>query len=369
VIYRDELLQGIVVPVENVSIPSGATTSFRTLVPRNRENSGKFAVKASVNSQMTSTIRSISANTTQNGPKLSEIILKVLQREPELSTTFVPVCELAGANFRGRPPEDNELWNAKSRNLSVVLRENVNLHVGPEELAIVGSSLYSESPLTKKPILIELIESYSDLIGEKSLPRAALWFVSEYAAISLPGFLTLMVKYGIGLEGHLQNSVPIFKQGRPVRMLFRDWGGLRIYTQRLEQQKLMAHLVPDSVTTADNVEEMRNKVFYTVFQNHLSEIVFQTCKHLAVRERELWEEIYQISEGVFERLMSDPEQVENAISDRTALYKAEMDHKALTKMRLEERKGDCYVALPNPLHQFSELWIAEEERSHDTLEL
>lgn len=369
VVYRNELSQKVIVPIETFSIPSSATTSFRTLIPQSRKAPAKFAVKTSVNSQMTSSIRSISINTTQNGPRLSEVIHKVLQREPELFATFVPVCEVAGASFRGYPAENSDLWNAKSRNLSALLREDVNAFVEGGELAIVGSSLYSESPLAKKPILIELIETYSDLISETSLPRAASRFVSEYAAISLPGFLTMMVKYGIGLEGHLQNSVPVFKQGRPVRMLFRDWGGVRIYTQRLEQQGLVARLDPGSITIAGNVEEMRNKVFYTVFQNHLSEIVFQACKHLAIREQELWKEIYHISEGVFERLMSDPEQAKNVAADRKALYGPEMSHKALTKMRLDEREGDCYVAVPNPLHRFSRLRVTEKERSHDTLEL
>lgn len=355
-IYADELAQGIVVPVEDVSIRSHATTSFRTVVPCDGEGSRKLVVKTSVESQMTSTTRSISGNTAQNGPEFSRLILTVMRREPELAETFVPVCETAGVSFKVDQAErDAGVRTLKSRNLSVVLRENVESFVGPGELAIVGSSLYAASPLTGKPVLVELIERYARAVGEASLREAAFRFVSEYAIIALPGFLTMMVKYGIGLEGHLQNVVPVFRQGRPVRMLFRDWGGTRVYIERLGRQGLTPNLRPGSVTVARNPEEMRNKVFYTVFQNHVAEILLQTCKHVEVSEQELWRKIYEVSDAVFERLASDPEHAEDARRDREALFEAEVGHKALTSMRLSKEGGDRYVPVPNPLYPFGRL--------------
>ncbi|MBA2711938.1 MAG: IucA/IucC family protein [Rubrobacteraceae bacterium] len=355
-VYADELARGIIVPVVGVSIRSHATTSFRTVVPRDEGGSRKLVVKTSVESQMTSTTRSISGKTAQNGPEFSRLILAVMRKEPELAETFVPVCETAGVSFKVDQAErDAEVRTLKSRNLSVVLRENVESFVRPGELAIVGSSLYAASPLTGKPVLVELIERYAREVGETSLHEAASRFVSEYAAIALPGYLTMMVKYGIGLEGHLQNVVPVFRQGRPVRMLFRDWGGTRVYVERLGRQGLTPNLRPGSVTVARNVEEMRNKVFYTVFQNHIAEVLLQVCKHLEVSEQGLWRKIYEVSDAVFERLASDPDHAEDARQDREALFEAEVGHKALTRMRLSKEGGDRYVSVPNPLHPFGRL--------------
>ncbi|GAX90009.1 hypothetical protein EFBL_1635 [Effusibacillus lacus] len=353
-IYKDEIERGIVVPVAGFSVPGWATSSFRTVVPRTDEGRVRLAIKVAVDSQMTSTVRSISANTTNNAPVFTRLIRTVMQREPQLAGTFVPVCEVAGFNFKVDAKEqDHEARTAKSRNLSTVLRENVESFVKPDELAIVGSALYAESPVTGKLILVELVEMYAKTSGEQSLRWAAFQFVSDYAAMALPGFLTLMVKYGIGLEGHLQNSVPVFRDGRPVRMLFRDWGGARICGKRLEEQGLHVNFYPGSVTVTDSVKEMRNKVFYTVFQNHIGEIILQICKCFGVPERELWQEIRRISDEVFDRLEADPEHAEKAIADKEALYQAEVDHKALTKMRLAtEEKGYCYSTVPNPLHEF-----------------
>ncbi|MDQ3862692.1 MAG: IucA/IucC family protein [Actinomycetota bacterium] len=351
-VYADELAQGIVVAVRGVAISSRATTSFRTVIPGAGERSRRLAVKTAVESQMTSTTRSISSNTAQNGSEFSRLILEVMRREPELAETFVPVCETAGVSFKVDPAErDAELRTLKSRNLSVVLRENVEPFVRPGELAIVGSSLYSASPLTGKPVLAELVERYAEATGEASMRKAALGFVSEYADVALPGYLIMMVKYGIGLEGHLQNVVPVFEHGCPVRMLFRDWGGIRVNVERLERQGLSAKIRPGSVTVAKGVEEMRNKVFYTVFQNHLAEILLQVCKHFEVSERDLWHKIYEASNTVMERLASDREHAEDAFRDREALFRAEMRHKALTRMRLSRDAGDLYVSVPNPLHR------------------
>ncbi len=352
-IYEEEVDRGIVAPVENASIPCFATSSFRTVVPRAGGGRGRFAIKTSVDSLMTSTVRSISANTTNNAPEFSKLILEVMRREPELAETFVPVCEVAGTNFDADAAEgDPETRTAKSRNLSAVLREDVDSFVGRHELAIVGTALYAESPVTGKPILAELVEAYARSTGARSPREAAFRFVSEYAAVVLPGFLTLMVKYGIGLEGHLQNSVPVFEDGRPVRLLFRDWGGARIFRERLERRGLSVDLRPGSLTLTDDPKEMRRKVFYAVFQSHVGEIVLRACKGFGVRERELWREVSRLTNETFDRLGSSPEHERDAAQDREAFYEANADHKALTRMRLAPEGGDRYTSVPNPLHEF-----------------
>jgi siderophore synthetase component len=349
-VYRAEISQKVVVPVESASVPGRATSSFRTVVPR--VGCAKLAMKTSVDSQMTSTIRSISPNTTNNAPEFTRLIRAILLREPQLARTFVPVCEVAGANFRADPNEpDLGTKTAKSRNLSAVLREDVGQYAGRDELAIVGCALYAESPITGRPVLAELVEAFARSGGVNSSSDAAFRFVSEYASVALPGFLTLMVKYGVGLEGHLQNSVPVFKAGRPARLLFRDWGGARIHSERLKRRGLRVRLYPGSAVLTDRLEEMRNKVFCAVFQNQLGEIILQSCKHFGVPERDLWREVRRICDGIFDEIGSRPEYAADAAADRKALYGAEVDHKALTTMRIDPEGVYRYARVSNPLHE------------------
>ena len=360
-VYRAEISQKVVVPVEGTSVPGHATSSFRTVVPR--VGHGRFAMKTSIDSQMTSTIRSISPNTANNAPEFTRLIRTVLRREPQLTRTFVPVCEVAGVNFKADPNEpDPGTRTAKSRNLSAVLREDVGRHAGRDELAIVGCALYAQSPVTGRPVLTELVEAFARSGSISSSSEAAFRFVSEYASVTLPGFLTLMVKYGVGLEGHLQNSVPVFKSGRPVRLLFRDWGGARIHSERLRRRGLRVGFYPGSVVLTDRLEEMRNKVFCAVFQNQLGEIILQSCKHFGVPERNLWGEVRRICDRIFDEIGSHPEYAADASADREALYRVEVDHKALTTMRLDPKGGYRYARVSNPLHG-SSLQAGTVERS------
>jgi D-ornithine---citrate ligase len=360
-VYRAEISQKVVVAVEGASVPGCATSSFRTVVPR--VGRGSLAMKTSVDSQMTSTIRSISPNTANNAPEFTRLIRAVLRREPQLARTFVPVCEVAGANFKADPNEpDPGTRTAKSRNLSAVLREAVSRHAGRDELAIVGCALYAGSPITGRPVLAELVQAFAKSGGVSTSGEAAFRFVSEYASVVLPGFLTMMVKYGVGLEGHLQNSVPVFKAGRPVRLLFRDWGGARIYGERLRRRELRVSFYPGSAVLTDRLEEMRNKVFCAVFQNQLGEIILQSCKHFDVPERDLWREVRRICDKIFDEIGSQPDHAADAAADREALYGAEVDHKALTTMRLNPKGGYRFARVSNPLHGSS----SRAGTSHET---
>ncbi|MGG0178443.1 IucA/IucC family protein [Gottfriedia acidiceleris] len=347
VIYKQELNDQTIIPIRSFHVPCGSTSSFRTVVPHRNQECMNYAIKVAVNSQMTSTVRTISANTTNNSTIVTRLIKSIMEKEQVLRKQFVPVYEVAGYNFK---KEDDK---QKNRNLSAVLRENIESFTINDEVAIVGSSLFSASPISEKVIVLELIEQYAKSINESSVRKAAYQFVSEYANIALPGFLTLLVKYGIALEGHLQNSVMVFKNGQPVRMLFRDWGGLRIYKERLKKNNLHVELYPGSITATDDLKEVHNKLFYTVFQNHLGELILQVCKEFGLNERELWQEIHQICDQVFDKLKADPTLTENVACDREALYQMKVEHKALTKMRLDPtKKGYSYAIVPNPLHEF-----------------
>lgn len=346
-IYHQEIEEKIVIPLNGIKVSCGSTSSFRTVVPLKNGERPKHAIKVAVNSQMTSTVRSISANTTNNAPVFTRLIRSVMEREEKLRQTFVPICETAGFNFKTEDPND-----LRSRNLSAVFRENIESFIGRNEIAIVGSSLFAESPITEKAILMELIERFAEERKETSLRRAAFQFVSEYASIALPGFLMLLVKYGIGLEGHLQNSVMVFKEGHPVRMLFRDWGGARIFQDRLERQQLHVQFYPNSVTVTENIKEVHNKVMYTVLQNQFGELILQVSENYGLREEELWVEIHRICEQVFGELEAMPPYHEDVKIDRKAFFQEKVDHKALTKMRLKPNGKDySYTVVPNPLYE------------------
>ncbi|MGP4062421.1 IucA/IucC family protein [Halobacillus sp. H74] len=336
-IYEQEIEAGTVVLLQDVKLPAEATSSFRTVAPKQE---GAPDLKLAVNSQMTSTVRSISMQTAMNSTVVTDLLKDIMDKEPRLQL-FLPLNELGGAAFQS---EDD----MKSRNLTVLLRENIDEYLEDDEIAIAGMALYATSPFSETTVLKELVDTFAH---ENNLKRdvAAHDFFQEYIEKVLPGYLTLMVKYGVALEGHLQNSIPVFKNGRISRFFFRDWGGARIYTERLRNQGFSPGFAPDSVSVTNQDADMHNKLYYTVFQNHLGEMIRQLVQYSGRDEAAFWTQVKTVCDGVLHELSLQQDIAEQVRLDRTFLYQSTVMHKSLTKMRLTDSKGYGYNAVPNPL--------------------
>lgn len=339
-LYQEEIAKKIIVLLPEWKIPAVAMSSVRTLYPRLANDPiVPFTVKVAVNSQMTSTVRSISPQTAMNSRKFTLMMQEVMRREPQLQEVFVPIYEIGGCYFKSTDP-------LKKRNLSVVFREGWLQE--KDEVAIVASALYHRSPFSGKSILADLVKWYAESRQICSERLAAEQFMVEYIRIALSGYLTLMVKYGIGLEGHMQNSVPVFRQGQPVKMMVRDWGGARIFHQRLQKQGFQVDFYPDSLTITSKIEKMYEKVFYTVYQSHLGELILQLCHQFDLSEERLWQQVGRMSEEIFHSIAQNPLYTEQAKQDRAFLFQKEMPMKALTLMRLFPDR-EQYIQVPNPL--------------------
>ncbi|SFF83571.1 Siderophore synthetase component [Halobacillus alkaliphilus] len=336
-IYKEEIHREDIILLEDAKLNAQATSSFRTVAPLESEVP---VMKLAVNSQMTSTVRSISTQTAMNSTVFSSLIEKIMEQEGHLDG-FVPLHELAGAAFRS---EDQ----LKSRNLTMLIRENIDVKLEKGEAAIAGMALYAESPVTETTVLKELAE---ELRVEESLTeaQAAADFFNDYIQTVIPAYVTLMVKYGVALEGHLQNSIPVFKNGRLTRFFFRDWGGSRIYKERIQKQNLNPSFAAGSVSVTSELSEMHNKLYYTVFQNHLGEMIRQLVQYSGQEEKYFWKQVKLTCEKTFESLGEDPKLREAVREDRAFLYQPAVMHKSLTKMRLTDSKGYGYNQVPNPL--------------------
>jgi len=346
--YPDELRTGVIVPLDELSLPATSTTSLRTVVAGPGRHGRRLVVKTALDVLLTSTSRNMSAATTYNGPRISRLLTRLLAAEPELRDRVVAVAELAGAAFRPGGVEA-EPSARRLRNLSVLLREDPNMHLRPGELAIIGCALYATSPVTGRSVLADLVEQFR-ATRAWAPDQAALVLLAEYTALFVPLILILLTKYGIGLEAHLQNTLVVFRDGRPVRLLLRDFGGLRLNPARLAAAGVAYQPYPDSITVTDDIAQVRLKVFYASLQANLAEIITRLVADFALEENACWLLVWQEAERAFARLAADPALVERVHADRAALYAPRLGQKAFTLMRLKPLAGDIYREVPNPLH-------------------
>jgi len=355
VLFAPLLATGDLLPIPGYTIPAHALLSFRTLAPVGKRGV-KHHVKTSVAIQTTGTMRTISPNSAHNGPLVAGILDEVQRNEQHFGGQFLIMPERVGVYVDPRDPaitaEQRALMN---KNLVSILRDNVEGVLAPEEIAMPGSALLSDSPLTGHPIVAELIEQFMAVEGLLDRQAGAIAWMTRYAEAALPGFLIIMSRYGIALEGHLQNSVPVFANGRLTRMVLRDFGGCRMLRERLQKQGLMRDFLPGSITVVDDLAAVQNKVFYPVYQNHIGELITAIVRWCGIEEKRLWQPVADVSRAVYRALRADASIAEQAAADEAVLFASEIDLKAMTTMRLlGSFTSYSFAKVSNPLAGFVE---------------
>ncbi len=351
-LYKEEIAQNKVILITDFRIPTQSLVSFRSLAPIQERGQKKHHIKTAINVQTTSAVRTVSPNSAENGPVLSKILSSIQEKENHFGGSFTVLQERAGVYFQpiSQGMSEDERWKLQA-NMASILRENPENHVkDPEEIPMPAAALLAKSPVSGKAIVTELIEQLADQYQLSRLEEAASLFIRRYAEISLPGFLTLMVRYGISLEGHMQNSISVFRKGEPVRILLRDFGGIRVFPKRLRKEGYDAKFFPGSSIMTEKVEQLRNIITYSVIQNHFAELITSIDRELGINEGVLWKQVIIVCEQIFAELKKNPDIAEQAALDELAIFQPMIDLKALTMMRLRGDVTDYpYVQVPNPL--------------------
>ncbi|HEX5496545.1 MAG TPA: IucA/IucC family protein [Mycobacteriales bacterium] len=343
--YAERIADGEVCPVPGARLPAQPTVALRTLLTEPAPDGRRFFVKTALDVQITSTRRTISVQTAANGPMFSALLERIAAAEPALSDRVVLLPELAGASYRD------------DRSLTALVRADLAGRLRPGEVAVPGCALYARSPLGsgRRTVLAELVDRYAAHRGEIRRDVAALRFLDDYASVLLGATVRLMVKYGIGLEAHLQNTVPTFVAGVPARVAFRDWGGMRVHLPRLARRGHRPAVRAGSLTVTRDIAVTRAKFAYTVLQNHLGEIVIGLAGSHRAGEAAGWERIGAVLGRVLAGLAAEAERdgdadlARDVAADTRVLRAPSLPHKALVTMRLHPDGGDRYVPVPNPL--------------------
>jgi siderophore synthetase component len=350
-LHAGPIERGEVIPIPGCILPAFALISVRSFAPVQRRGERKHHLKTAINVHMTSAVRTVSPNAAENGPVLSAVLAEISRREDKFGGQFAAVAEDVGIYYQptdsGLDPDTAAL---QCKHLAAMLRENPENFVRDGEIAMPAAALTALSPLGSGPIIAELIDAYAAQRGLIDRRQAAVGFIRRYAQVSVPALLTLMTRYGIALEAHMQNSVCVFRDGELTRMLVRDLGAVRVLPERLQRQNLTLTLMPGSAILADDLEDLRNKVYYSFFQNHLAELIVAIVRHLGVDEQALWKEVSLAARAAFDVLKIVDGLKDLAAGDAEALFRPRLALKALATMRLKDDVTDyTFAEVPNPL--------------------
>ncbi|UTW07272.1 IucA/IucC family protein [Pseudomonas benzenivorans] len=336
-LFAREIAEGQLVLTDIQAFQGHPTMSFRTVLPEASREAPM--VKLPVSLRLTSVQRTVSPRSARMGPRVSQLLLQILEREPELARLLSVVPERVGLHFNPQPADDE-----RARQLSVLYRDNPLSLLAPGEMAIPVGSLFATDG-EGRPLLrqwVALAEGSSD-------SQAMLAFFRHYLEVAVPGLLGMYLLYGVAFEAHQQNSFMLMgRDGRPQRLLLRDFGDIRIYRPSLQRQGLDLELHDPQMTLFDDAGFVRDKLLHTVFMCHLGELALLCARHWQVAEELLWNALAEQLERSFQALRSRVPG-ERWETEHRALLAQDWPAKSFMRMRLEDSHADMVGRLRNPL--------------------
>lgn len=350
--YNQEIQSQLIIPLK-VELSYYAGLSFRTLMPKYPSLSPH--IKLSTNVHITGEIRTLSEQTTHNGPLVTRILNDILTSDNDFRPYKIGIMEeLAGSHFYNA--QDTEtIQTDRSEQVGTLFRENIYTLIDPQTIPMIPSSLVATYKYNKEAPIISLMHLYRQNTKEdQSFNTAARAWITSYATHLLGIVIPLYVKYGIALEAHLQNSIATFNNDGSLNKIYiRDFEGLRIDEQQLnscgystEDFHEKSRILTDSQAT------VFNKVFYSTVQNHLGELILTIANYVNDNDFEnlVWQEISDIIKDILANLNNvDLTRVSHI---QSILFAPEIDYKCVTTMRLEDEAHHySYIKVDNPLHK------------------
>ncbi|MGQ4002829.1 rhizoferrin biosynthesis protein FslA [Francisellaceae bacterium CB300] len=331
--------------IDNCKYTTKPSMSFRTMLPMSsKEGNIEPHIKLPVAIHATSVMRTVSPESVKTGPRISKVLLDILDKEPQIAKSMNILADTVGIHTEKACRKDD------IRQLSAIFRENPEKYLGKNEVASPLASLFVKTP-NDQPLICDILDS----INYKSSIEILEYF-RTYAKITLTTCLDLYLLYGIALEAHQQNTLVVFEDDFPKKLLIRDLGGMRLHTPSIKEAGITLPKDTFSLTFTDSQPVTRRKLIHACLQSNLGEMILQLSSHYKINEENFWLIVRQEIESRFIAL-KDRISAEKYCKELSEITEKPWSMKALTRMRLNDRldcdkddmQGDIYVNLENPL--------------------
>lgn len=302
-------------------VPSKATSSFRTMSLINHP----YHVKLPVNVQATSAVRTVSPETTIDGPKLSQALHRELNQYTQLDVALEPYGLFAKTD------------SDDARQLACIIREKP--FTKDDGILLVTGALVNKNVVDNEITVDSYLKWINDDINQHTIHQ----FMRNYTRQLVTPLLALIQDYGIALEAHMQNTLVHLGPKYQIQFIVRDLGGSRIDIKTLSL-KLKHIEVENKSLLADSIEEVIMKFQHAVVQNQLAELIFHFKKYDFIKE----EELFNIIQEEIEVAINDTKP--HADTLRKVLFGPTITVKALLKMRMKKKvKKYLNISLDNPI--------------------
>jgi siderophore synthetase component len=340
--YADALARGRLIAIPRAQIRARPLLSLRTLAPA--ANRRAAHIKTSVDIRLTTATRVISAPTAHNGPIMSSLLAEIWRRERGFGGRLVILTELAGGSYRPAPGEGVDA----AASLAAIIRESPECHTGDGEVALPVAALAARSPLNGRPLLADVLDELASTCGYMRSASAG-HFLTRYCDCLFPALFALLSRWGIALEPHGQNAVVVLRDGLPVRLLYRDFGSIRVSPTRLARSGMQPPTLIGALPM-DDEDELRAALFFPLVDTNLGQIVAALARVGEIDATRLWWLVAQRCRSAYATLTADPAIAAQASRDEAAMFGPTLPAKSLLRVQLSANPhAPQWVAVPNPL--------------------
>ncbi|KGP63497.1 siderophore biosynthesis protein [Legionella norrlandica] len=311
--------------------------SFRTMMPS--DNRGPhFKLATAIHT--TSSLRTVSPASVSNSAPLSNWLKQLLAQYRDYEKPLFLARDLAGINST-----HPSIPSQEKKHLAMIVRENPLQLIKDSQILIPVAALFATSPVSQLALLIE--------IAEASKIKPELYFI-EYCKSVLECQLHLLLNYGVALEAQQQNTLVIFQYNRPVGLVIRDLGGIRVCFNSLYDKIIKPNLHPDSTISCYELDDLFNTFIYGNLLSNLTPGIhcFQAAYDLPPQL--LWSLVRQIANQLLENMRKC---INPLIYQKFQQYLFSMPwhHKSLLTMRLNSNQDNLeFFTVNNPLSQENE---------------
>lgn len=177
----------------------------------------------------------------------------------------------------GCPDRDAEALGAAS---AVLYREGPPIAGAASPMVV--AALLEPDPVDGVPPLIRAVQQTG-----RGAAASRAW-LARYLDLALRPLVRLLVRHGIGLEAHTQNSLVALDDGWPARFVVRDLEGTSLNRDNPRVLDRFGAVISTGSPALYGEPEVWQRLAYYVLVNHLGQLVATMAEHLGPSETELW---------------------------------------------------------------------------------
>lgn len=274
-------------------------------------------------------------NNYHNAPIYADIIQRIINNESELKSVFQITKDIASIRLK------NYLM---AKHICAIFRESVN---SIEENTYPANFLYEYSLLKGERVLVTFFRR----CFKNDTDKIYNFFLS-YIKVILRAPIILLIKYGIAIEPHLQNSFIAFDNNfLPKKLILRDIDGININMNILSTEINLKNynFHPLTKFSLKNDKFSATKVWHSLIYNHLAELIKILVEAYNFDEKILWTDSRRCIDQVVDSLKGKVDHIRIRTFNNYFLS-SNVNTKAMLKMKVLNTEFFHMVQIHNPLN-------------------